>query len=169
MVFDLTKRNDRAGGNGQNADPYTVQPVDRIPIFAFMEDSIDRVFDNIARFSPWHAQSISNFQTDYLQAMRNMMHNSVSAQKQAVTAIAFMQRYYTMQPLPFSKTFQNLAMGQLGRYLEYLMKSIAFGNVVALSTLDAARENIRALERWNSSMTEYNDKLANAWYSFLSY
>lgn len=120
-----------------------------------------RTIDEISKYQPQYAQSISNLQQDCLQATKESINRTFAIQK----------TWYGNTP---RNSFIPTAAGP---YAEQYRKqseqvtSQAFhvfdaANQLAIDSLNASRENIKLYSKAVETVSEYNANLANTWSDF---
>src|SRR6187200_3404204 len=55
-------------------------------VYDTVRENLVSAVDEMAKVQPQFSQSLSNLQLDYIQTTKNIIHNSVSAQKQFTTS-----------------------------------------------------------------------------------
>ena len=119
-----------------------------------------RTVDEISKYQPQYAQSISNLQQDYLQVTKETIN-----------------RTFAIQKTWYKNTARNSFTPMEGQYSEQFRKqsneatSQAFhvfdaANQLAIDSLNASRENIKLYSKTVETVTEYNANLANTWSNF---
>ena len=118
-----------------------------------------RTIDEMSKYQPQYAQSISNLQQEYLQATKDTINRSFAIQKS----------WYASTKNPFAPT--TVAYADQYRKQSEEVASQAFhvfgtANQLAIESLNAARENIKLYGKTCDTMNEYNASLANTWSNF---
>jgi hypothetical protein len=119
-----------------------------------------RTIDEISKYQPQYAQSISNLQQDYLQVTKESINRTFAIQKSW-----------------YGNTARNIFIPTAGPYAEQFRKqsedvtSQAFhvfdtANQLAIDGLNASRENIKLYSKTVETVTEYNTNLVNTWSNF---
>ena len=121
-----------------------------------------RTVDEIAKYQPQYAQSISNLQQDYLQVTKETIN-----------------RTFAIQKTWYRNTARNSFTPMEGAYSEQYRKqsndatSQAFhvfdaANQLAIDSLNASRENIKLYSKTVETVTEYNANMANTWSNYFT-
>ena len=102
----------------------------------------------------------SNLQIDnYIQTTKNVIQNSVSAQKQ----VAANMNIPTLT-VPYSEQFAK----QTNEITNNTMRTIGINNQLVINAIDAARENLRIYNRTVDAITDFSSNAAKAWVSLFS-
>ena len=109
---------------------------ENVEILDTYKQNMLRTVDEISKFQPQYAQSISNLQQDYLQVTKELINRMVSIQKQ--------QNEITSQGFHAFDT----------------------ANQLAIDILNSIRENIKLLGKTFETVTEYNANLSSTWSNF---
>ncbi|MDQ3838533.1 MAG: hypothetical protein M3297_04615 [Thermoproteota archaeon] len=131
-------------------------------LYDTINQSINRVVDEVAKAQPQYSQSVSNLQLDYIQAVKNTVQNTLAAQKNIADARGFSLN------LPFVGQYAEQFSNQTNEIVNNIVKTVQVNNQVAVNSLDAARDNIRIYTRTTDAILEFNSNIAKAWSSFFS-
>ena len=131
-------------------------------LYDTINQSINRVVDEVAKAQPQYSQSVSNLQLDYIQAVKNTVQNTLAAQKNIADARGFSLN------LPFVGQYAEQFSNQTNEIVNNIVKTVQVNNQVAVNSLDAARDNIRIYTRTTDAILEFNSNIAKAWTSFFS-
>jgi hypothetical protein len=128
-------------------------------VYDTVKENLVRAVDEMAKVQPQFSQSLSNFQLDYIQTTKNIIHNAVSAQKQLTASL-------NIPPLDvaYSEQFAK----QTNEITNNTMRAVGINNQLAINAMDAARENLRIYNRTVDAVTVFNNNVAKAWTSFFS-
>ena len=126
-----------------------------------------KITEELSKFQPQYAQSISKLQEEYLQltkefvdkviciAQRNWVGGNVTS-----TRTLFPSWTYT----PYAEQFKRQTDGISAQALSVFDTS----NQLALNALTGQRENLKLYGKAIDAITEYNNNIANAWSTFYS-
>lgn len=128
-------------------------------VYDTLKENLVRAVDEMAKAQPQFSQSLSNLQIDYIQTTKNVIQNSVSAQKQ----VAANMNIPTLT-VPYSEQFAK----QTNEITNNTMRTIGINNQLVINAIDAARENLRIYNRTVDAITDFSSNAAKAWVSFLS-
>jgi hypothetical protein len=70
--------------NNSKNESSTVGSNSTTHVFDTVKENFVRAVDQMARVQPQYAQAFSNLQLDYIQPTKNMIQNTISAQKQFI-------------------------------------------------------------------------------------
>jgi hypothetical protein len=70
--------------NNSKNESSTVGSNSATHVFDTVKENFVRAVDQMARVQPQYAQAFSNLQLDYIQPTKNMIQNTISAQKQFI-------------------------------------------------------------------------------------
>ncbi|HEY9491507.1 MAG TPA: hypothetical protein VIP56_05930 [Nitrososphaeraceae archaeon] len=136
----------------------TTNATDAHHIYDTLKQNFIRTVDELGKVQPQFSQSISNLQLDYIQTTKNIIENSVSAQKQFTTS------WNIPLAVPYSEQFAK----QSDEITNNAIRAVGINNQLAINMLDAARENLRIYNRTIDAVTEFNTNIAKTWRSFFS-
>ena len=128
-------------------------------VYDTVKENLVRAVDEIAKAQPQFSQSLSNLQIDYIQTTKNIIQNSVSAQKQVAA---------NMNIPPVAVPYSEQLVKQANEITNNTMKTVGINNQLAINALDAARENLKIYNRTVDAITDFNNNAAKAWTSFFS-
>lgn len=128
-------------------------------VYDTLKENLVRAVDEMAKAQPQFSQSLSNLQIDYIQTTKNVIQNSVSAQKQ----VAANMNIPTLT-VPYSEQFAK----QTNEITNNTMRTIGINNQLVINAIDAARENLRIYNRTVDAMTDFSSNAAKAWVSLFS-
>jgi ATP phosphoribosyltransferase len=127
-------------------------------IYDTLKENLVKVIDEMAKIQPQFSQSISNLQIDYIQTAKNIIQNTISAQKQ------FISRWNIPADQPYTEQIAK----QSNEVTNNTIKAVGINNQLAINALDAARENLKIYNRTIDAVTDFNSNIAKAWESFFS-
>ena len=119
-----------------------------------------RTVDEIAKYQPQYAQSISNLQQDYLQVTKETINRTFAIQKTWYRNTA--RNSFTPMEGPYSEQYRK----QSNEATSQAFHVFDAANKLAIDSLNASRENIKLYSKTVETVTEYNANLANTWSNF---
>ena len=119
-----------------------------------------RTVDEIAKYQPQYAQSISNLQQDYLQVTKESINRAFAIQKSWYRNTA--RNSFTPMEGPYSEQYRK----QSNEATSQAFHVFDAANQLAIDSLNASRENIKLYSKTVETVTEYNANLANTWSNF---
>src|SRR5438067_7145284 len=131
MVYKTTK--DDSTTRSANSTTTNVHDV-----YDTVNANLVRAVDEMAKAQPQFSQSLSNLQIDYIQTTKNVIQNSVSAQKQ----VAANMNIPTLT-VPYSEQFAK----QTNEITNNTMRIAGINDQLVINAIDAARENLRIYNR----------------------
>jgi hypothetical protein len=131
-------------------------------VYEAINQSVTRVVDELAKAQPQYSQSVSNLQLDYIQAVKNTIQNTISAQKHIADVKGFNSN------IPFTGQYAEQLRNQINEVTNNIVRAVQTNNQVAVNSLDAARDNIRIYTRTSDAILEFNSNVAKAWTSYFS-
>ncbi|HYX57307.1 MAG TPA: hypothetical protein VE818_14210 [Nitrososphaeraceae archaeon] len=121
-------------------------------IFDTARENFVRAADQIASVQPQYAQAFSNLQLDYMQTVKNVIENTISAQKQLVGS----------WNIPVSTPYIEQFTRQSNEITNNTLRAVGINNQLAINVLDLARENLRIYSRTVDAVTDVNTNIAKA-------
>ena len=118
-----------------------------------------RTIDEISKYQPQYAQSISNLQQEYLQATKEAVNRTFAVQK---SWYGNSRNPYLPATVPYAEQFKK----QSDEVTSQAFHVFGTANQLAIENLNAARENIKLYGKTWETMNEYNANLANTWSNF---
>ena len=138
---------------------------DSSEIFDTYKQGMLKVTEEVSKFQPQYAQSISNLQQEYLQLTKEFVDKIFAAQRNwiggnvaSTTKTTFPSWTYT----PYAEQFKR----QSDQVSAQALSVFDTSNHQAINALNAATENLKLFGKAMESITEYNNNIANAWTSF---
>ena len=119
-----------------------------------------RTIDEISKYQPQYAQSISNLQQDYLQVTKETINRTFAIQKTWYRNTA--RNSFTPMEGPYSEQYRK----QSNEATSQAFHVFDAANQLAIDSLNASRENIKLYSKTVETVTEYNANLANTWSNF---
>ena len=124
-----------------------------------IRDNNLRIVDEVAKIQPQFAQSISNLQLDYIQAVRNMIQAAFANQKQVVAHAP---------NAPQALQVLEESAKQSTEVTNSIIRSVGIFNQLVVTALDSARENVKIYGRTVDALTDFNNNILKAWTSYWS-
>src|SRR5919108_1751891 len=118
-----------------------------------VKENFVRAVDQVANVQPQYSQAFSNLQLDYIQTVKNMIQNTISAQKQLVG---------NFNIIPVSTPYTEQFTRQSNEIINSTLRAIGINNQLAINTLDLARENLKIYNRTADAVTEFSNNIAKA-------
>ena len=131
-------------------------------VYEAIDQSVTRVVNEVAKAQPQYSQSISNLQLDYIQAVKNILQNTVATQKHIAHATGFNSN------VPFTGQYAEQLRNQINEVTNNIVRAVQTNNQVAINSLDTARGNITIYTRTSNAILEFNSNVAKAWNSYFS-
>ena len=119
-----------------------------------------RTVDEIAKYQPQYAQSISNLQQDYLQVTKETINRTFAIQKTWYRNTA--RNSFTPMEGPYSEQYRK----QSNEATSQAFHVFDAANQLAIDSLNASRENIKLYSKTVETVTEYNANMADTWSNF---
>src|SRR5919199_1541806 len=143
------KSKDQSSTIGSNSAPHVV--------FDTVRENFVKAIDQMSSVQPQYAQAISNLQLDYIQTVKNVIENTISAQKQFIGNfnIPVSTPYTTEQ---FTRQSNEITNNTL--------RAVDINNKLAINAVDAARENLKVYSRAADAVTEFSNNIAKACTAF---
>ena len=139
---------------------------DSSEIFDTYKNGILKITEQLSKFQPQYAQSISKLQEEYLQLTKQFIDKVFAAQRNwaggnvTSTSTTFPKWTYT----PYAEQFRR----QSDEISAQALSVFETSNQIALNALNEARENLMLYRRTMESIMEYNNNVANTWSSFFT-
>ena len=119
-----------------------------------------RTIDEISKYQPQYAQSISNLQQDYLQVTKESINRTFAIQKSWYRNTA--RNSFTPIASPYAEQYRK----QSDEATSQAFNVFETANQLAIDGLNASRENIKLYSKTVETVTEYNANMANTWSNF---
>jgi hypothetical protein len=130
-------------------------------VFNTVKENIVRAVDEIAKVQPQYSQAFSNLQLDYVQTAKNVIENTISAQKQLVESWNIMP-VSTATTIPYTEQFTR----QANEITNNTLRAVDINNQLVINAVDAARENLRIFNRTVDAVTEFSTNIAKTCAAF---
>ena len=121
-----------------------------------------RTIDEISKYQPQYAQSISNLQQDYLQVTKESINRTFAIQKSWYKNSA--RNTFTPIASPYAEQYRK----QSDEATSQAFHVFDTANRLAIDSLNASRENIKLYSKTVETVTEYNANMANTWSNFFT-
>lgn len=119
-----------------------------------------RTIDEISKYQPQYAQSISNLQQDYLQVTKESINRTFAIQKSWYGKQS--NAYFPTVPSAYAENYRK----QSEEFTSQAFHVFDTANQLAIDSLNASRENIKLYSKTVETVTEYNANMANTWSNF---
>jgi len=121
-----------------------------------------RTVDEISKYQPQYAQSISNLQQDYFQVTKELINRSFAIQKSWFGNTA--RNSFSQAATPYAEQYKK----QSNEITSQAFHVFDTANQLAIDMLNSARENIKLYGKTFDTVTEFNANLANTWSNFFT-
>jgi hypothetical protein len=111
----------------------------------------------MAKVQPQYAQAFSNLQLDYIQTAKNVIQNTISAQRQLVE---------NLNIIPVSTPYTEQFTRQSNEITNNALRAVDINNKLAINAVDAARENLKIYNRTVDAVTEFGTNIAKVCTAF---
>jgi hypothetical protein len=125
-------------------------------IFDTVKENFVRAVDEMAKVQPQYSQAFSNLQLDYIQVAKNMIQNTISAQKQLVGNFN----------IPVSTPYTEQFTRQSNEITNNTLRAVGINNQLAINALDLARENLKIYNRTVDAVTEFSNNIVKTCTAF---
>jgi phenylalanyl-tRNA synthetase alpha subunit len=129
-------------------------------LFDTVRENFVRAVDQMASVQPQYAQAFSNLQLDYIQTAKNVIQNTVSAQKQLVGSWNIMP--VSTATTPYTEQFTR----QSNEITNNTLRAVGINNQLVINSVDVARENLKIYNRTVDAVTEFSTNIAKACAAF---
>jgi hypothetical protein len=139
---------------------------DSSEIFDTYKQGVLKVTEEVSKFQPQYAQSISNLQQEYIQLTKEFVNKVFAAQRNwagsniTSTSTTFPTSTYA----PYAEQFRR----QSNEITAQALSVFDTSNQLAINAINAARENVKLYGKAMDAVTEFNNNAAHAWSSFFS-
>ena len=121
--------------------------------FSVYQQNMDKLFTSVKQSVPQYHQSITNVQQEFLQAYENMIDSSITLQKE------FVKKSGITTSIP------EAALKVMRDTTEEFVKAASIQNQMALASIDATQQNIKAFNDNAKSFAELNKNIVQSWIS----
>ncbi len=122
-------------------------------IFAVYQQNIDRYLDAVKRSVPKYHQSITNAQQECVGAYENVINSTITLQREYAKRAGIT----TSVPEATLKVIRDTT--------EEAIKTASINNQIALATIDAAQQNVRAFNDNVKAFADLNKNIMQSWIS----
>jgi hypothetical protein len=147
--------------NKSKDESSAVRSSDATHVFDTVKENFVRAVDEMAKVQPQYAQAFSNLQLDYIQTAKNVIQNTISAQKQLVGSWNIMP-VSTTTTTPYTEQFTR----QSNEITNNTLRAVGINNQLVINAVDAARENLKVYNRTVDVVTEFSNNIAKACAAF---
>jgi len=141
---------------------------DSSEIFDTYKQGVLKVTEEVSKFQPQYAQSISNLQQEYIQLTKEFVNKVFAAQRNWASSNNVTSTNNTTFPTstyaPYAEQFRR----QSNEITAQALSVFDTSNQLAINAINAARENVKLYGKAMDAVTEFNNNVANAWSSFYS-
>ena len=143
-----------------------IETVETQEIFDTYKQGVLKVTETVSKYQPLYAQSISKLQQEYIQVMKEIVDNVFAVQREwaGSNVNSTNTTFPTLTYAPYAEQFRR----QSDEITAQALKVFDTSNQLAISALNAARENMKLYGWAMESIMEYNNKAANTWSAFLT-
>src|SRR6476646_6499998 len=141
--------------------------LDSSEIFDTYKQGVLKVTEEVSKFQPQYAQSISNLQQEYLQLTKEFVNKVFAAQRNwAGSNVTSTNNttFPTSTYAPYAEQFRR----QSNEITAQALSVFDTSNQLAINAINAARENVKLYGKAMDAVTEFNNNVAHAWSSFFS-
>jgi len=141
---------------------------DSSEIFDTYKQGVLKVTEEVSKFQPQYAQSISNLQQEYIQLTKEFVNKVFAAQRNWASSNNVTSTNNTTFPTstyaPYAEQFRR----QSNEITAQALSVFDTSNQLAINAINAARENVKLYGKAIDAVTEFNNNVADAWSSFYS-
>ena len=125
-------------------------------LYDTVNENFVKTVDELAKVQPKYGQSIYNTILAQIHTIKNVIHNTILAQKQLASGWNF--------PVAYTEEFVK----ESDEITKNILNAIDVNNEMAVKSLDAITENFKTFNRTIDSFTEFNINTAKTWNSLYS-
>jgi hypothetical protein len=125
-------------------------------VFDTVRENFVRAVDQMANVQPQYSQAFSNLQLDYIQTAKNVIQNTISAQKQLAGS----------WNIPVSTPYTEQFTRQSNEITNNALRAVDINNKLAINAVDVTRENLRIYNRTVDAVTEFSNNIAKVCTAF---
>jgi len=139
---------------------------DSSEIFDTYKQGVLKVTEEVSKFQPQYAQSISNLQQEYIQLTKEFVNKVFAAQRNwaGSNVTSTSTTFPTSTYAPYAEQFRR----QSNEITAQALSVFDTSNQLAINAINAARENVKLYGKAMDAVTEFNNNVAHAWSSFFS-
>ncbi|TLX68539.1 MAG: hypothetical protein E6K94_11155 [Thaumarchaeota archaeon] len=135
---------------------------ENVEILDTCKQNMLRTIDEISKYQPQYAQSISNLQQDYLQVTKELINRMVAFQKPWYGNNV--RNSFSPTVSPYAEQYRK----QSNEITSQAFHVFDTANQLAIDMLNSVRENVKLVGKTFDTVTEYNENLANTWSNFFT-
>ena len=127
------------------------KPQETSNVFAVYEQDVSSAFANVEKTIPIYNQAVTSFQQEYLKSYENAVASAISVQKEIVdkTGINF--------------SVPNAVLNVIRDANKQAAKAYSVQNQSVLAIIDAAQQNIKALNDNTKTFVDMNKNIIQSW------
>jgi hypothetical protein len=139
---------------------------DSSEMFDTFKHDMLKVTEEVSKFQPQYAQSISNLQQEYIQLTKEFVNKVFAAQRNwaGSNVTSTSTTFPTSTYAPYAEQFRR----QSNEITAQALSVFDTSNQLAINAINAARENVKLYGKAMDAVTEFNNNVAHAWSSFFS-
>jgi len=139
---------------------------DSSEIFDAYKQGVLKVTEEVSKFQPQYAQSISNLQQEYIQLTKEFVNKVFAAQRNwaGSNVTSTSTTFPTSAYAPYAEQFRR----QSNEITAQALSVFDTSNQLAINAINAGRENVKLYGKAIDAVTEFNNNVANAWSSFFA-
>ena len=139
---------------------------DSSEIFDTYKQGVLKVTEEVSKFQPQYAQSISNLQQEYIQMTKEFVNKVFAAQRNwaGSNVTSTSTTFPTSTYAPYAEQFRR----QSNEITAQALSVFDTSNQLAINAINAARENVKLYGKAIDAVTEFNNNVANAWSSYFT-
>ena len=139
---------------------------DSSEMFDTYKHGVLKVTEEVSKFQPQYAQSISNLQQEYIQLTKEFVNKVFAAQRNwaGSNVTSTSTTFPTSTYAPYAEQFRR----QSNEITAQALSVFDTSNQLAINAINAARENVKLYGKAIDAVTEFNNNVANAWSSFFT-
>jgi|SRR4030095_819102 hypothetical protein len=134
---------------------------ENVEVLDTYKENMLRTIDEVSKYQPKYAQSISNIQQEYLQATKETINRSFAIQKSWYGNV---KSPFAPMTVPYAEQFKK----QSDEVTSQAFHVFDTANELAIENLNTARENIKLYSKTFDTMNEFNENLANSWSNYFT-
>ncbi len=139
---------------------------DSSEIFDTYKQGVLKVTEEVSKFQPQYAQSISNLQQEYIALTQELVNKVFAAQRNwAGSSINSTNATF---PTSIYAPYAEQIKRQSNEITAQAMSVFDTSNQLAINVINAARENVKLYGKAMDALTAFNKNVSNAWSSFFS-
>ena len=132
---------------------------DSSEIFDTYKQGVLKVTEEVSKFQPQYAQSISNLQQEYIQLTKEFVNKVFAAQRNWASSNNVTSTASTTFPTstyaPYAEQFRR----QSNEITAQALSVFDTSNQLAINAINAARENVKLYGKAMDAVTEFNNTL----------